>query len=53
MGLFVVVVMVSAGVSLLSVGEHHDLEHFPVVGFGLTLLSDVLAGLKWTMSQVG
>ncbi|CAN0543864.1 unnamed protein product, partial [Laminaria digitata] len=52
-GLVVVVLLVSGGVSLLFSGQKHDnQETFPMFGFLLTLLSGMLAGLKWTLSQV-
>lgn len=47
------VLLVSGGVSLLFSGQKHDNEvTFPMYGFLLTLLSGMLAGLKWTLSQV-
>ena len=45
--------LVSGGVSLLFSGQKQDKqETFPMFGFLLTLLSGMLAGLKWTLSQV-
>ncbi|CAN0353917.1 unnamed protein product [Pylaiella littoralis] len=53
-GLLAVVLLVSGGVTLLVSGQtsdgHHD--NFPIDGLLLTLLSGVLAGLKWTLAQV-
>lgn len=45
--------LVSGGVTLLFSGQRNDREEeFPMDGFLLTLLSGMLAGLKWTLSQV-
>lgn len=52
LALILVVIMVSCGVAFLSSGEHEDLDPFPFESFLLTLFSGVLAGLKWTLSQV-
>lgn len=52
-GLLLVVLLVSGGVSLLFSGQKEDQEEdFPMAGFLLTLLSGMLSGLKWTLSQV-
>ncbi|CAN0273630.1 unnamed protein product [Ectocarpus sp. 6 AP-2014] len=52
-GLLAVVMLVSGGVTLLFSGQRNDQEEdFPMDGFLLTLLSGMLAGLKWTLSQV-
>ncbi|CAN0496804.1 unnamed protein product, partial [Ectocarpus sp. 12 AP-2014] len=52
-GLLAVVMLVSGGVTLLFSGQRSDQEEdFPMDGFLLTLLSGMLAGLKWTLSQV-
>lgn len=51
--LLVVVFLVSGGVAMLFSGQSSDhQEEYPIEGFLLTLLSGMLAGLKWTMSQV-
>ncbi|CAM9606129.1 unnamed protein product [Ectocarpus sp. 8 AP-2014] len=52
-GLLAVVMLVSGGVTLLFSGQRNNQEEdFPMDGFLLTLLSGLLAGLKWTLSQV-
>eukprot|EP00903_Cladosiphon_okamuranus_P012888 g12035.t1 len=52
-GLLVVVMLVSGGVSLMFSGQGGDHQaDLPIEGFLLTLLSGMLAGLKWTLSQV-
>lgn len=53
-GLLAVVLLVSGGVTLLFSGQKSDdqQQDFPIHGFLLTLLSGMLAGLKWTLSQV-
>ena len=52
-GLLAVVLLVSGGVSLMFSGEGSDNQaDLPIEGFLLTLLSGMLAGLKWTLSQV-
>lgn len=46
-------VLVSGGVSLIVSGQQSAPDQdFPIDGFLLTLLSGMLAGLKWTLSQV-
>lgn len=50
-----VVLLVSGGVTLLVSGQKsYDDERYnlPIDGLLLTLLSGMLAGLKWTLSQV-
>ncbi|CAN0109429.1 unnamed protein product, partial [Hapterophycus canaliculatus] len=50
--LLLVVLLVSGGVALLCSGQENDGQHdFPIDGFLLTLLSGMLGGLKWTLSQ--
>lgn len=52
-GLLAVVLLVSFGVSLMFSGQGSDQQaDLPIEGFLLTLLSGMLAGLKWTLSQV-
>lgn len=52
-GLLAVVLLVSGGVSLMFSGQSADHQaDLPIDGFLLTLLSGMLAGLKWTLSQV-
>lgn len=53
-GLLAVVLLVSGGVSLMFSGNQGsaDQPDLPMEGFLLTLLSGMLAGLKWTLSQV-
>ncbi|CAM9260288.1 unnamed protein product [Scytosiphon promiscuus] len=51
--LLLVVLLVSGGVALLCSGQKNDARHvFPIDGLLLTLLSGMLGGLKWTLSQV-
>lgn len=53
LGLLAVVLLVSGGVSLMFSGQETDQQaDLPIDGFLLTLLSGMLAGLKWTLSQV-
>ncbi|CAM9751274.1 unnamed protein product [Ascophyllum nodosum] len=52
-GLLLVVFLVSGGVALLFSGQSSDGQNsYRIEGFLLTLLSGMLAGLKWTLSQV-
>ena len=52
-GLLLVVFLVSGGVALLFSGQGSDGQNsYRIEGFLLTLLSGMLAGLKWTLSQV-
>lgn len=49
--LVLVVLLVSGGLAMLSIGEA-DEGQFRPVGFLLTLLSCAIGGLRWALSQV-